>query len=300
MEYELTTLTVQQMLIFVTVVEENGFAKAGEKMNMTQSAVSKSISRMEKAIELQLFIRSTRYLELTEAGKILYLSWKKQLSALQNSYLKAQYAQKQAKELLRIGLLNTARPDRYFYPLQQKFAKQHPEIVVRVESLYMYDLIGALVNDQYDLIFFPDFQRFALDEEMISWCYAAKEQARILISENHPLAAKEYLVTEDLKPYHFITMGQDTDDTYLKDLTERLAAYDITPEIAYRYRTAYDIRYLFQPDNAILLVDAFFDSPEGVTNCKCIPLTDQENGIICAWKKDNPSPSLAAFISLLS
>ena len=63
---------LQQMVIFVTVADMKGFAYAAGKLHMTQSAVSKAIAKLERDLGFKLFSRSTRYLELTEAGKVLY------------------------------------------------------------------------------------------------------------------------------------------------------------------------------------------------------------------------------------
>ena len=53
METALTTVTLQQIQVFITVVEENGFARAGAILHMTQSAVSKSIAKLEKDLAYQ-------------------------------------------------------------------------------------------------------------------------------------------------------------------------------------------------------------------------------------------------------
>ena len=60
MESSLAGISIQQILVFLEVAEQGGFAKASTVLNMTQSAVSKCIARMEKELEITLFERTTR------------------------------------------------------------------------------------------------------------------------------------------------------------------------------------------------------------------------------------------------
>ena len=62
------------IFLFVQVVDEGSFSKLAEKLEMTNSVVSKRISRLEKALNVQLLYRTTRKLSLTDAGQALYLS----------------------------------------------------------------------------------------------------------------------------------------------------------------------------------------------------------------------------------
>lgn len=53
---------------FVTVAEAGSFTAAAARLNLTNSAVGKTIGRLEGRLQQQLFDRSTRRLELTDAG----------------------------------------------------------------------------------------------------------------------------------------------------------------------------------------------------------------------------------------
>ncbi len=52
---------------FLTVVEEGSFSRAAEKLGLTNSAVSKRVSALEKHLQVKLLNRTTRKLELTES-----------------------------------------------------------------------------------------------------------------------------------------------------------------------------------------------------------------------------------------
>lgn len=60
------------IFLFVLVVDEGSFSAAAERMELTNSVVSKRIGRLEDALNAQLLYRTTRKLSLTEAGTALY------------------------------------------------------------------------------------------------------------------------------------------------------------------------------------------------------------------------------------
>ena len=58
--------------VFVSVVERGSFAAAAQRLNLTSSAVSKSIARLEARLQARLFARTTRKLALTDAGTAFF------------------------------------------------------------------------------------------------------------------------------------------------------------------------------------------------------------------------------------
>ena len=60
---------IEQYRIFNVVASSQSFSKAGEVLFMTQSAISQSIKQLENSIEMILFKRTAKGVELTEARK---------------------------------------------------------------------------------------------------------------------------------------------------------------------------------------------------------------------------------------
>lgn len=61
-----------EMAVFVNVVREGGFSAAAKAMQLTPSAVSKQVSRLEDRLNVQLLNRTTRHLSMTEEGEIYF------------------------------------------------------------------------------------------------------------------------------------------------------------------------------------------------------------------------------------
>ena len=63
---------LDNMALFVEVVKARGFRQAAEVMDMPLSTLSRRIADLERSIGLRLMNRTTRRLELTEAGNVYF------------------------------------------------------------------------------------------------------------------------------------------------------------------------------------------------------------------------------------
>jgi len=64
-------VSLQQLKVFVAVARERSFTRAAREFDLTQSAVSRCVRELEDAVELKLFDRTTRQVQLTHAGASL-------------------------------------------------------------------------------------------------------------------------------------------------------------------------------------------------------------------------------------
>ena len=67
----LSRMTLDQLVILITVAEAGSFSAAARKLYRAQSAISQSIQTLEDALDLQLFDRSQKLPQLTDAGKAI-------------------------------------------------------------------------------------------------------------------------------------------------------------------------------------------------------------------------------------
>lgn len=70
------------MTVFIAVAEEQGFATAARKLNMSPPAVTRAISTLEDKLGIKLLIRSTRHVRVSEAGNRYLIDCRKILSAV--------------------------------------------------------------------------------------------------------------------------------------------------------------------------------------------------------------------------
>ncbi|MBW6423219.1 LysR family transcriptional regulator [Rhizobium sp. XQZ8] len=63
---------LKDVSVFVEAVDAGGFSAASKRLNLTRSAVAKTIGRMEERLGVRLFHRTTRSQNLTEEGRFFY------------------------------------------------------------------------------------------------------------------------------------------------------------------------------------------------------------------------------------
>lgn len=118
---------LNDMALFVEVVNAKGFRGASEATGVPNSTVSRRISLLEKAIGLRLLHRTTRRVELTEAGQIYYDRCRRIVD-------EARIAHEQLGEMLAqpSGVLRASLPvdfaTIYLAPIITEFAERYPGI----------------------------------------------------------------------------------------------------------------------------------------------------------------------------
>jgi len=138
---------LNDMALFVEVVKAKGFRSAADAMGMPSSTLSRRISALEKSIGLRLLHRTTRKIELTEAGQIYF-------ERCQRIVEEARLAHEQLGGMLAnpSGVLRVSLPVDfsviYLAPLIAEFAALHPGITF---DLDLTPRRVDLVSEPYDV-----------------------------------------------------------------------------------------------------------------------------------------------------
>jgi len=113
--------------VFVSVADVGSFTAAAERLNLSSSAVSKSIARLEARLGARLFNRTTRRLSLTEAGQTFYRTCTTVLSDLEEVELVLASEQSEPHGKVRIDL-PASYGRLHVLPLILAFVKQYPRL----------------------------------------------------------------------------------------------------------------------------------------------------------------------------
>lgn len=138
---------LNDMALFVEVVKARGFRNAAEAVGLPNSTVSRRISNLEKAIGLRLLHRTTRKIELTQAGQIYFERCKRIVD-------EAKLAHEQLGDLLAqpTGVLRASLPvdfaNIYLAPLLAEFAEKYPGIRF---DLDLTPRVVDLVSEPFDV-----------------------------------------------------------------------------------------------------------------------------------------------------
>lgn len=279
-----------QLDIFFCTVELESFTKAAAKLHMTQSAVSKSIAKLEQELQIQLFTRHYRELHVTQAGLELYQRWKKPMQEIEKEYEKIWKLQHDEDSQLKVGTTSTTDLNTYFWPIMTQFQQKFPECTVEPDSDNMDRLITKLADGQLDVVFVPDFMKYKLEDLGFPWKWAAKDAIQILMSEHHPLAKKERLTLEDVKDETFVLLDEGSCPENVRFVRGLFASAGYEVKISNRsYRTPEGIESFYQPSDGVMIGDSFFKYENSRQKMIRKPLSGYQNGIICGWREDNSS-----------
>lgn len=138
-----------QIAAFIAVVEEQGFAAAARKQQVSTAAISRQVARLESELNVQLIHRTTRRISLTEIGARYYQQVKKTINDLYEA--ESAIADSQA---IATGIL-TVTSSRYFarqhiLPRLPEFMTLNPQLRVNLE---LAERFPDLVEEDIDLIF---------------------------------------------------------------------------------------------------------------------------------------------------
>lgn len=138
--------------VFKTVTETGNISTAAAKMYISQSAVSQSISILEKELNVSLFIRSKKGVTLTKEGSLLYEYVSKALSLIETGESKLNESQNLIHGELVIGASNTLT-DSFLLPFLNKYHQLYPGIKVRILNGTSKRVMDYLDNGIVDIAF---------------------------------------------------------------------------------------------------------------------------------------------------
>ena len=133
--------------IFVTVVEAGSFAAAAERVNLTRSAVAKTIARLEGRLGVRLFHRTTRSQRLTEDGQLYFERCVRALAELAAGEAMLESGKQEVTGRLRVAV-PVLFGRRCVAPILSDFAAAHPTLDLH---LSFSDRLVDLIEDGFDL-----------------------------------------------------------------------------------------------------------------------------------------------------
>lgn len=133
--------------VFVAVAEAGGFTAAARELRVSKSAVSKSVSELERRLGVRLLNRTTRRLSLTEAGRRFLDGCRLALAAAEAAERDAGALAATPRGLLRVNAPVTFGL-RHLSALVPEFMARYPDIAVEIDLI---DRRVDLVEEGYDV-----------------------------------------------------------------------------------------------------------------------------------------------------
>jgi DNA-binding transcriptional LysR family regulator len=193
---------------FVAVAEELHFTRAAARLHMTQQPLSAAIRRLEADLGVQLFDRTTRRVELTDAGRALLEPARIALRAVEDAFAAARAAGRGVAGELRVGRSHGARYG--LEPLFAALAERHPALRLRVRQESNASLLADVRDGQLDLAMTccahipADLEHDRLKDEPVVAAVAA----------THPLADRGAVPLHELRDETFALDGSGDNRDY--------------------------------------------------------------------------------------
>jgi DNA-binding transcriptional LysR family regulator len=193
--------------MFVEIVDSGSLSAAARKLGKTRSNISHQLKLFERETGAQLLRRSTRSLELTQAGQIMYDHGQRMLEDLSTTRASIDSLGQTLRGHVRISV-PTGFGRMYVSAMLLEFARSHPGITLSVTfNNRIQDLIAAQVDVALKITRTPPLDSVARTICPIHWkLYASEDYLRQhdpitcpADLERHPLVASPY-------PGHLVTL----------------------------------------------------------------------------------------------
>lgn len=250
----MAALDLNLIQLFVTIVEAGTLSEAASRQGVTRSHVSRNLQKLERAFGAQLIRRTTRRLELTEQGAVLYEHGARMAREVESARHALQKLGAEPTGHVRLSLPTGLGELDALRPLLVRFALDHPGLSLRVLfSNRVSDLISSEIDVALRVISEPPQDYVARELGNVKWhLCAAPSYLQTVGMPKHPrdLARLDLLCPPGARPQTSLRLTRKG-QAYETKLAPRLQS-EYFPFLAQAARDGAGIAllpaYIVQPD----------------------------------------------------
>lgn len=239
-------MDINQLEVVLAVAQEKGFSRAADKLNRTQPAVSQAISRLESELGELLFDRSSKDGTLTAAGHVL-VRYAQQMINLRRDALKA------VRELrdLHHGKVTISANEytvMFLLPIIAKFRARHPQIKVEIKRSLASRIPSEILGRDAEI----GAVSFKPTDPALKALAVASDELALIVSPNHPLAARKDVSIRELGAETFI--AHNVPSPYREKVIQTFDKYRTPLNISMELPTLEAIKRFVEQDMGVALV----------------------------------------------
>lgn len=293
-------MNTKQLEYFISVAESLSFTKTAEKFYISQTAVTQQIKALEEQIQVVLFTRSKRHVELTPAGKIFLSEARTIVKNINDAITKTQQFANGFFGTLNIGVLIGYEKNKIQQYIK-KFSQAYPNISMEICSNEMTELLDLVKNNLMDLAFVINPENQPLKD--FEYKTVARYSLVALLPPGHHFFNEDSIDLIELQNEKFIFVKETGDEYGQKSMIQN------------KYREAGFVPNIVQRSNDLNMIESMVASDMGVSilpsfciletmiesNISVVPINDTQNRIevVIVWNKNNTNPALEKFISII-
>jgi DNA-binding transcriptional LysR family regulator len=285
-------LDARQLRYFIAVAEELSFARAADRLNVAQSAVSLQIKALEEAFGARLLNRCKRAaVSLTEAGRLFLSEAEAAIRQLERAEQVGRLAARGELGQIEVGHVTSVAVNRILPSLLREYRRSHPVVQLRLTAMETQRQLDALAEGRLDAALIRPRPDYAAG---VAARVIHREALCVALAADHPLASSHTLQAADLGNEAFIVPHVATFGSHL----ERLAAAGRFP-----VNIVHDVGDILTALNMAAAGYGVVLGPEsmrgfGFPEIVFRPLADfaEEVELAVAFRTAEPSASVRAFI----
>ncbi|SDI27710.1 LysR substrate-binding domain-containing protein [Alteribacillus bidgolensis] len=281
-------MTLLQYEIFKTVIDSGSFTKAGEKLGLTQSAISHAVRGLESELELTLLKRGRSGVSLTSEGERIIEFIRQTLNLSEKMKQEAGLLNGLEVGVIRIGTFPSVAA--YLLPsILEKFQSEYPKIQVEFYEGGYNELKQMVSSNIIDVSFLTNN-----DAENLDFIPLFDDHLHVILPSAHPFTNKKKISIQEIAS-HPIIMPKAGCDELIKELFKKA---NLKPNVYCEIADNQTIIAMVQKNLGISIVPEIV--MHGNNNLNSIELKEESFRTIglALPNLNDVSPAVAAFIEL--
>ena len=285
---------LRHLRYFVAVAEELNFSRAAERMHMAQPPLSAAIRQLERDVGVELFLRTTREVKLTDAGRAFLEGARRTLADAERAAEDAKRAAAGEIGQLRIAYSWSTRFGT-LPALGRAFRAGHPDVELLAQEMWNARMPAAFGNGSIDVA-------ISLCPEIAAELELGpirKERMVALLPEAHSLAREDAIPLSALADEEFVVFPREIAPRLHDAFLAIFRRADFEPRVRNEsFHTGWDLGVLAEiPAAAIAPQTVAGGLPDGII---AVALSEPSDSLetCLVWRADDTSSAVAAFVAV--
>ncbi len=216
---------------FVVLAEELHFGRAASKLAITQPPLSSAIKSLEEELEVQLLIRDSKHVELTQAGEAFLEEARQILEHVARASNVAKIVARGMRGRLEIGVTGSLIY-REVPAIVKQFNAEMPDVEVVLREMSSADQLNELLRGQIH----AGFLNGSTVPPQLTFLPMGEDEFVLCLPENHPQARAKTVDLRQLAHESFVMFSRDVAPANHDNVIAIFSRAGIHPKIAHAAR----------------------------------------------------------------
>lgn len=186
-------LNMDDLHAFAEVARKLNYKSAADSLNISPSALSRRIQKLEESLNVQLFVRTTRDVKLTPAGKELYRSAQDILANVEEMLFAMRGEGNRHSRLIRVGCVPSALRG-VLLPALKSVIGRYPSAQVKIVDATAVQMLDALYQQEISF----GISYIGKNESGIDFMPLMDDPFIVAVRDDHPFASRSEVSWDDI------------------------------------------------------------------------------------------------------